>query len=77
MCIRDRFEFAEVYRESCGSSKWACSRVTKDIVTMSSQCVACVLINLLVLCLVWGTVLAGMILIVRDKVEDDDLAHYR
>lgn len=44
---------------------------------MSSQCVACVLINLLVLCLVWGTVLAGMILIVRDKVEDDDLAHYR
>mgnify|MGYP001816106159 FL=1 len=44
---------------------------------MSSQCVACDLINLLVLCLVWGTVLAGMILIVRDKVEDDDLAHYR
>ena len=44
---------------------------------MSNQCMICILINLLVLCLVWGTVLAGLILVVRDKVEDDDLAHYR
>lgn len=36
-----------------------------------------ILINLLVLCLVWGTVLAGLILVVRDQVEDDDLAQYR
>lgn len=35
------------------------------------------MINLLVLFLVWGTVLAGLILIVRDKVEDDDLSQYR
>jgi hypothetical protein len=44
---------------------------------MSDQWILSVLINLLVLCLVWGTVLAGLILIVREKVEDDDLAHYR
>lgn len=70
------FEFVEAYRESCGSLKWTC-RVAKDLVTMSGQGVACILINLLVLCLVWGTVLAGMVLIVRDKIEDDDLAQYR
>ena len=35
------------------------------------------MINLLVLFLIWGTVLAGLILIVRDKVEDDDLSQYR
>jgi len=43
---------------------------------MSDQWILSILINLLVLCLVWGTVLAGLILIVRDKV-DDDLAQYR
>jgi hypothetical protein len=36
-----------------------------------------ILINLLVLALVWGTVIAGLILIVRGKIEDDDLARYR
>ena len=35
------------------------------------------MINLVVLLLVWGTVLTGLILIVRDKVEDDDLSQYR
>ncbi len=44
---------------------------------MSHQCIICILINLVVLCLVWGTVLAGLVLVVRDKVEDDDLAEYR
>ena len=44
---------------------------------MSNEGIVCILINMLVLCLVWGTVLAGLILVVRDKVEDDDLAHYR
>jgi hypothetical protein len=47
------------------------------MLTMSNQCIACILTNLLVLCLVWGTVLAGLILVVRDRVEDDDLAQYR
>ena len=41
---------------------------------MSNQSIACILINLFVLSLVWGTVLAGLILVVRDRVEDDDLA---
>jgi hypothetical protein len=36
-----------------------------------------IVINLLVLSLVWGTVIAGLILIVRDKIEDDELARYR
>jgi Na+-transporting NADH:ubiquinone oxidoreductase subunit NqrC len=44
---------------------------------MSNQSIMCILINLVVLCLVWGTVLAGLILVVRDKLEDDDLAEYR
>ena len=44
---------------------------------MSNQCIVCALINLVVLCLVWGTVLAGLILVVQDKVDDDDLAQYR
>ena len=41
---------------------------------MSIQSIYSILINLLVLCLVWGTVLAGLILVVRDTVEGDDLA---
>ena len=44
---------------------------------MSNQNIVSLLINLLVLCLVWGTVLAGLVLVVRDKLEDDDLAEYR
>jgi hypothetical protein len=44
---------------------------------MSLEWIYSFLINLVVLCLVWGTVLAGLILIVRDKIKDDDLAEYR
>ena len=44
---------------------------------MPTQWIYNILINLIVLSLVWGTVLAGLILVVRDKVENDDLAHYR
>ena len=44
---------------------------------MLNQSIMCILINLVLLCLVWGTVLAGLILVVRDKLEDDDLAEYR
>jgi hypothetical protein len=35
------------------------------------------LMDLLVLSLIWGTVLAGLILIVRERVENDDLGGYR
>lgn len=35
------------------------------------------LMDLLVLFLVWGTVLSGLILIVRDRVDNDDLSQYR
>lgn len=35
------------------------------------------LVDLIVLFLVWGTVLAGLILIVRERVENDDLKRYR
>jgi hypothetical protein len=35
------------------------------------------LMDLIVLCLVWGTVLAGLILIVRERVDNDDLSEYR
>jgi len=35
------------------------------------------LMDLIVLALVWGTVLAGLILIVRERVDNDDLSEYR
>ena len=44
---------------------------------MWSEWILSILINLFVLTLVWGTVIAGLILIVREKTEDDDLARYR
>jgi hypothetical protein len=43
---------------------------------MGSEWIMSILINLLVLSLVWGTVIAGLILIVRDKIEEDDFARY-
>jgi F420-0:gamma-glutamyl ligase-like protein len=36
-----------------------------------------ILISLIVLSLVWGTVIAGLILIVRETIEEDDLARFR
>lgn len=35
------------------------------------------LVDLLVLSLVWGTLLAGLIFIVRERVDHDDLSQYR
>ncbi|MGD9145396.1 MAG: hypothetical protein PVI80_07540 [Anaerolineae bacterium] len=35
-----------------------------------------VLVNLVVPAIVWVTVVAGLILIVRDKVEEDDLVEF-
>jgi hypothetical protein len=35
------------------------------------------LVDLLVLSLVWGTLLSGLILIVRERVDKDDLSQYR
>ena len=43
---------------------------------MSNDWVLGILLNLLISVLVWGTVITGLILIVRDKVKDDDLAKY-
>ena len=48
-----------------------------DMLPMSSDWIFGTLINLLVLVLVWGTVIAGLILIVREKVEDEDLSRER
>ena len=44
-----------------------------DTLPISSEWILGVLINLVVLILVWGTVIAGLILIVREKVEDEDI----
>ncbi len=35
------------------------------------------LMDVIVLFLVWGTVLAGLILIVRERIDNDDLSEYR
>jgi hypothetical protein len=48
-----------------------------DVLPMWNEWILSILINLVVLSLVWGTVIAGLILIVREKVEEDDLARYR
>ena len=69
--------FKQANNESCGSCRRTHSRVPKDMLTMPTQWIYNVLINLIVLSLVWGTVLSGLILVVRDKVDDDDLAQYR
>ena len=44
-----------------------------DMLSISSDWILGVLINLLVLILVWGTVIAGLILIVREKIEDEEI----
>ena len=51
-------------------------QVSTGELSMGSEWIMSILINLLVLSLVWGTVIAGLILIVRDKVEEDDFARY-
>lgn len=40
---------------------------------ISSDWILGILVNLVVLLLVWGTVIAGLILIVREKVEDEEI----
>jgi hypothetical protein len=44
---------------------------------MWSEWILSILISLLVLSLVWGTVIAGLILIVRETIEEDDLARFQ
>lgn len=44
---------------------------------MGEGLVLSTIVNLLVLSLVWGTVIAGLIIIIRDKVEEDDSDRYR
>ena len=43
---------------------------------MSNDWVLGILIYLLIPVLVWGTVIAGLILVVREKVEDEDLTRH-
>jgi hypothetical protein len=47
-------------------------KAARVVLPMWSDWILGLLINLLVLLLVWGTVIAGLILVVREKVEDDD-----
>jgi hypothetical protein len=49
----------------------------REIVPVAGNWIVGLLINLLVPVLVWGTVIAGLILVVREKVEEDDLNEER
>jgi hypothetical protein len=44
-----------------------------EFVPVASNWILGLLINLLVPALVWGTVIAGLILVVREKVEEEDV----
>ena len=45
-----------------------------ELQSLTTDWLLFVLVNLVVPAIVWVTVVAGLILIVRDKVEEDDLA---
>jgi hypothetical protein len=47
--------------------------VTLELPSLTTDWIVFVLVNLVVPAIVWVTVVAGLILIVRDKVEEDDL----
>ena len=59
------------------SQVWTYSRVSEEILMIPSDWIYSGLMDLIVLSLVWGTVLAGLILIVRERVDNDDLSEYR
>jgi hypothetical protein len=59
------------------SQNWTYSRVSEGILMIPSDWIYSGLMDLIVLSLVWGTVLAGLILIVRERVDNDDLSEYR
>jgi hypothetical protein len=61
-------------RPAKAPSTWIWGRDPMDMLPISSDWILGVLINLVVLILVWGTVIAGLILIVRDKVEDEEIS---
>ena len=44
-----------------------------ELPPLTTDWIVFVLVNLVVPAIVWVTVVAGLILIVRDKVEEDDL----
>jgi hypothetical protein len=66
-------EFVQASSQTSGSG----GQVSTEVLPMWSEWILSILVNLLVLTLVWATVIAGLIIIVREKVEDDDLARYR
>jgi hypothetical protein len=47
--------------------------VALDLPQLAADQIVFVLVNLVVPAIVWVTVVAGLILVVRDKVEEDDL----
>ena len=59
------------------SQNWTYSRILEGILMIPSDWIYSGLMDLIVLSLVWGTVLAGLILIVRERVDNDDLSEYR
>jgi len=63
--------------ERASSSKSRPVAVSEDMQMMPSDWFYSGLVDLLVLSLVWGTLLSGLILIVRERVDKDDLSQYR
>jgi hypothetical protein len=62
------------------ASSWASGlggQGSVDVLHMWNPSILGILISLIVLSLVWGTVIAGLILIVRETIEEDDLARFR
>jgi hypothetical protein len=59
------------------SQDWTYNRVSEETMTIPSDWIYSGLMDLIVLSLVWGTVLAGLILIVRERIDNDDLSEYR
>ena len=47
-----------------------------DVLQAGQEWILGVLVHLVVSILVWGTVIAGLVLVVRDKVEEEDLASF-
>jgi hypothetical protein len=47
-----------------------------DVAQAGQEWILGFLVHLVVSILVWGTVIAGLVLVVRDKVEEEDLVNF-
>jgi hypothetical protein len=47
-----------------------------DVLHAGQEWILGFLVHLVVSSLVWGTVIAGLVLVVRDKVEEEDLVRF-